>query len=51
MIPLKPNSILQERIEKPKKLFHNDDDDFLSCLKYPLSDRIAYKIFNGKKKH
>lgn len=43
-----PNSCtrLHERIVKLKKTFYNsdDDDDFLFCIKFPLSDIIAFRV-------
>lgn len=29
--------------------FNSDDEDFLFCLKWPLSDRIISRIYTGKK--
>lgn len=41
---------MDERIDKlEKELLDEDEDDFLFCLKYPLTDRIISKVLVYKK--
>lgn len=36
-------------IENFENVLHNDDDNFLFYLKYPLTNRIVSKLLVGKK--